>query len=276
MLVYRARIFIFSCLFLLLSGCSSTQSMQQSSSLAKAANIHLQLAMVYLHQQQFSAVKRQLLAAQVEHAQNALLDTEWAFYYQSITEDQQALSEYRQALKLSPKSANIWNDFALFLCHIGGYAKAKAAFAVAINSPNNTELALTYMNAGLCAKKYHYWRSAAVYLRHAYQMNPHNAVPLWQLTILAYHQHQYTVAQYYLGRYIHQFNNDAQSIWLGFCMAEAKRDAARAAHFALQIVMHFSHSRAFQRFKQYEWTDGRNNKQRELCRFRITGASNAS
>lgn len=172
---------------LFLGGCASDglggSMMGQSSDKAKkASELQVQLAQEYLKRGNLEIARDKLVRALELDPYSAQAHTLAGFLNETIKEYVQAELHYRRVVQLLPKSGDMSNNYASFLCKQARYDEAEAMFKRAFADPfyKTPEVALT--NAGICAKDAGQLEQGEAYLREALDRSPNSAPPCcrWQ------------------------------------------------------------------------------------------------
>ena len=188
---------------LLLSGCTSrsSQNYGQDFDQLKAAKTRVSLGLTYLKNGNFSQAKYNLDKALEFAPRSADANFAMAYYYQSVSELEQAENAYQFAMDLDPKNANIANSYGAFLCHNGDYEKAKTYFLKAVNTSSYVSSAETYENLAMCSQNQGRPVDAIQYLRSAVNHQPGRASSLYLLAQSLVETQQWQEARGILNRY---------------------------------------------------------------------------
>lgn len=194
--------FIFIVL-LIISGCTSqnSQNYGQDFDQLKAAKTRVSLGLTYLKNGNFSQAKYNLDKALEFAPRSADANFAMAYYYQSVSELEQAENAYQFAMDLDPKNANIANSYGAFLCQNGDYEKAKTYFLKAVNTSSYVSSAETYENLALCSQNQGRPEDSIQYLRSAINHQPGRASSLYLLSQLLVETQQWQEARGILRRY---------------------------------------------------------------------------
>jgi type IV pilus assembly protein PilF len=187
----------------LVSGCTSqsSQTNGQNFDQLKAAKTRVSLGLTYLKNGNFSQAKFNLDKALEFAPRSADANFAMAYYYQSVSELEQAENAYQFAMDLDPKNANIANSYGAFLCQNGDYEKAKIYFLKAVNTSSYVSSAETYENLALCSQNQDRPEETIQYLRSAVNHQPGRASSLYLLAQLLVETQQWQEAKGILNRY---------------------------------------------------------------------------
>ena len=139
----------------LLIGCMSASSVGEVDA-NDVARSRTNLGLAYLEHGQWQRARQNIEIALQAAPDNVHAHVGLAYYLQKVNEDNQAMLQYEKALSLAPNEPDLLNNYGVFLCHIGEYAKAEKAFLRAIKQKGYYKLSVSYENAGLCAIKFNH------------------------------------------------------------------------------------------------------------------------
>ncbi|NEV61717.1 type IV pilus biogenesis/stability protein PilW [Thiorhodococcus minor] len=124
-----------------------------------------------------------------------------AFLLEELRQPEDAVKHYQRAIKLAPKSSDILNAYASFLCRQGSYAEADGYFSQAIDNPVYATPWIAMTNAGDCATKAGNTAKAESYYRSAMEASPAFGAPLVKMAELAMARGDAKTAKGYIDRY---------------------------------------------------------------------------
>jgi type IV pilus assembly protein PilF len=187
----------------LLSGCTSqnNQNYGENFDQLKAAQTRVSLGLTYLKNGNYSQAKYNLDKALEFAPRSADANFAMAYYYQSVSELEQAENAYQFAMDLDPKNANIANSYGAFLCQNGDYEKAKTYFLKAVNTSSYVSSAETYENLAMCSQNQGRPEDSIQYLRSAVNHQPGRASSLYLLAQVLVETQQWQEARGILRRY---------------------------------------------------------------------------
>ncbi|MEP1447094.1 MAG: type IV pilus biogenesis/stability protein PilW [Paraglaciecola sp.] len=187
----------------LLSGCTSQNSQSSGDNFdqLKASKTRVSLGLTYLKNGNYSQAKYNLDKALEFAPRSADANFAMAYYYQSVSELEQAENAYQFAMDLDPKNANIANSYGAFLCQNGNYEKAKTYFLKAVNTNSYASSAQTYENLAMCSQNQGKLEDSIQYLRSAVNHQPGRASSLYLLTQTLVETQQWQEARDILRRY---------------------------------------------------------------------------
>ncbi|WP_339725234.1 type IV pilus biogenesis/stability protein PilW [uncultured Paraglaciecola sp.] len=200
----------------LLSGCTSQNGQTYSNNFdqLKAAKTRVSLGLTYLKNGNYSQAKYNLDKALEFAPRSAEANFAMAYYYQSVSELEQAESAYQFAMDLDPKNADIANSYGAFLCQNGDYEKAKTYFLKAVNTSSYVSSAETYENLAMCSQTLGRPEDSIQYLRSAVNHQPGRASSLYLLAQSLVETQQWQEARGILRRYEKVSQISPQSLFL--------------------------------------------------------------
>jgi len=221
---------------------------------AKAAKIRLSGGLQYLRAGQLKNAKRFFDKA-VEYGEDSgSLHHALAIYFEQVKELSKANESYKKALRREPKKPIFLSSYATFLCKQKDFQKADKYFQKAINTPIYPEIALAYLNAGVCAKFNNQFKIASEYFRKALNRNSNLTQALLEMAKLQFRDENYERSSAYLKRFetlVKYPRPDA--IWLGLRVAYFQKDRDAKASYANKLEQLFPDSD-----EAVEYLDNRN------------------
>ena len=224
--------------------CACTQQTEKPTDIAnalpppnklQAAQLNVQLGLGYLQQKQTDIAKRKLLKALKLAPRLAKAHYAMGYYYAEVGEFAAAKQEYQKAIQLNPNDPQALNSYGVFLCNQHEYKNGIDYFLKAIRIANNTQVGLTYENAGICALKIPNQTQAKEFLQKAITQNPSLVAAYYHLATIAYDQKDYHLAQQYLAQFDVHNKPTKKSLELGIKLAKHFGDKAKAA--SLELIL---------------------------------------
>jgi type IV pilus assembly protein PilF len=225
----------------LLSGCTSqsSQTSSQDFDQLKAAKTRVSLGLTYLKNGNFSQAKYNLDKALEFAPRSADANFAMAYYYQSVSELEQAEKAYQFAMDLEPNNANIANSYGAFLCQNGDYEKAKTYFLKAVNTSSYVSSAETYENLAMCSQNQGRPEDSIQYLRSAVNHQPGRASSLYLLADSLVKTQQWQEAREILRRYEKVSNISPQSLLLAMKIESGTGNAVTAKGYLDMLLRIF-------------------------------------
>ena len=115
-----------------------------------------------------------------------------------LKEDDQAESDFSQAIKIDPPARRTKNNYGLFLCQRGRQKEGIRQLLDALKNPLYATPDVAYKNAGLCARNAGDTKSAEEYFLRALKLNPNQPQALYNLAEINYQRDDYAAAKQYI------------------------------------------------------------------------------
>jgi type IV pilus assembly protein PilF len=223
-------------LSLMLGACATggnAPAKNQGDDRDDAARVNVELGQRYMQQGKLDFAMEKLQRALQINNNYPDAHTVIAVLYERIGDNKNAEEHYRRAVELQPKLGAPNNNYGQMLCSLGRLDEAEKYFQRAIADPfyKTPDLALT--NAGLCQLRGDRLDTAEADFRRAVELNPVNAVALFNLASALYRKNDFFKARAFIQRYEAQGGDSADSLLLAHEIethlgnADAARDYAR-------------------------------------------------
>ncbi|MDF0534833.1 type IV pilus biogenesis/stability protein PilW [Shewanella yunxiaonensis] len=204
-----------------------------------AALERVQLGLTYLkkgntEQAKFNLDKAMGYAPDLEEVNVAL-----AYYYQTVGEKQKAEDTYERAINASNATGDAANNFGVFLCQNGKYAKSEKMFLRAVHNPKYNRIASSYENLGICQRKAGEIEKARQYFEMALKYEPNRQVSLLELTEMELGQGNYQAAKVQMDRYHRVAMDSALSLALAIKIARGLHDSEAAKSYGVLLLAKF-------------------------------------
>lgn len=219
-----------------LVGCATNdETLRSEPQLDRAAELNLELGIDYLRKGNLAQAKEKIERSLEQNPRNASAHSIAGMLYVRLNDDKKAESHYERAISLAPDDPEIRNNFAVYLCRKGKYARGeKLALQAAENRLYKTrEVAL--VNAGNCARNAGELDKAEGHYRKALQLRPRFAEALLQMADMQYERTEYVSARAFLQRYMEVGRTTAMTLWLGHRIERSLGNTAEAQHYARRL-----------------------------------------
>lgn len=214
----------------------------EESSERTRARIRLELAAGY-YQQGNSAVALEELRVALQIDPNyAAAYGILGLVYMGLGDEPKAKESFVQALRISPKDADLNNNYGWYLCQTTNPQESIAYFNRALEDRLYTTPAKPLHNAGICSLRFKDLQGAENYFRRAFQVEPGNPVTNYQLSLLNLSKDQLEQARFYAKRLLTNFAPNSQALFLALCIEKKAGDRNAEANFAAQLRRNFSAS----------------------------------
>jgi type IV pilus assembly protein PilF len=235
----------------LLAGCASTGTGGSGSSeLPRArkvdreaqdsAALQVKLGQGYLTEGELETARDKLKRALELDPNSVDAHTLMAVLSERINRPKAAEQFYRKAAELKPEDGSVNNNYGAFLCGSGRFEEAEPYFQKAFDDPFYRTPAVAYTNAGMCALKANRVDRAESYLRQAIELQPRNAVALFELSRLHLAKNDLMRARAFLQRYeAAREVADPEALNLGAVIEERAGNPVAASEYRQRLSTEF-------------------------------------
>jgi type IV pilus assembly protein PilF len=219
----------------LLAACASNEPSFGTPQPERAAEINLDIGIDYLRKGNLAQAKEKIERSLEQDGRNARAHSVAAMLYDRLGDERKAEHHFERAIALDAENPEIRNNYAVYLCQKGKFARGeKAALEAAENRLYKTpEVAL--LNAGNCARASGDVKKAEEHYRRALQVRPRFAEALFQMAEMQFQQTQYISARAFLQRYMEVGRTSAATLWLGFRIEQSLGNGLEAQHYARRL-----------------------------------------
>ncbi len=225
------------CAALALGGCASTASDTRKKS--DASNYNMQLGMAYLNQGDLGLAKEKLDRAVAENPGDPNVHSAMAMLQDRLGHPELADKEFKAALNLGPRSPDVLNNYAVYLCRTGRTDEAVKSFEEAAHNALYRTPEAAYTNAGVCLRGAKRDTQAAMSFQRALQVRPNFAEAAYQLADLDFNRGEVPEARATVDRFIGSFEPTADLLLLGVRIARKQGDRLGEEKFARRLRMDF-------------------------------------
>jgi type IV pilus assembly protein PilF len=221
---------------IVLVACSSGK-VGSGGNRVEAAQFNMQLAIDYFRQGDLNQAKEKLDRALEQDPRNAKTHSTAGFLYAQLREPDKAERHYERAVSLDPKDPEIRNNFSVFLCGQGKFARGEKQALEAIADPLYRTPELALYNAGLCAQGAKDDKRAENYFRRALAVQPRFAPALLEMAAVEYRTQNYLPARAFIERYMSaQRPPSPQALLLAVRIERALGNRATAGDYARTLL----------------------------------------
>jgi type IV pilus biogenesis/stability protein PilW len=135
---------------LALSACSSSGHSARKKN--DASNYNMQLGMAYLNQGDLGLAKEKLDRAVTENPGDPNVHSAMAMLQDRLGHPEAADKEFKAALNLGPRSPDVLNNYAVYLCRTGRTDEGVKSFEEAAHNALYRTPEAAYTNAGVCLR----------------------------------------------------------------------------------------------------------------------------
>ncbi|MGE0310692.1 MAG: type IV pilus biogenesis/stability protein PilW [Lautropia sp.] len=154
-----------------------------------------------------------------------------------------AEASFRRALELDPQDAEMNNNFGWFLCKTGRQKASIAYFTNASSDRLYASPAKPLHNAGICSLEMGDEAAAENYFLRAFQVDPGNAVAMFNLGEIYLKRGNVERAKFYSDRLNARYEASAETLWLALRVARLGTDRNYTNNLASQLQRKFPDSR---------------------------------
>ncbi len=221
----------------------------------RRARIRLELAAGYYQQRNYSVALDELRQALTIDPDYAAAFGMLGLVYMDLKENDLADQSFRKALTLMPASAELNNNYGWFLCRTGRQAESLPYFEKAAGDPLYQTPARPLYAAGICMRQLQDDEKALAYLHRAFQVEPGNAVTLYNLADIYLVRKDAERAHFYSQRLLKAFQPTAQVLWQALRIARMRGDNIEFESIASQLRRGFPASQEANLLAQEKFGD---------------------
>jgi type IV pilus assembly protein PilF len=237
----------------LLAGCAAPQQQEQTSldvvtpsdepESRRRARIRMELASGY-----FSEGKPEIALDELKQvvAIDPTLPDAYnlrGLIFMRLGDNRQAEENFRRALALNPRDANVYHNYGWLQCQSNRYSEAQRSFDTALQNPLYAGRSKTLMAQGLCQARAGQREDAERSLARAYELDAGNPITGYNLARLLYQRGEFERAQFYIRRLNNTELANAESLWLGIKVEQRMKDGAAMSQLSEQLRKRFPQSR---------------------------------
>jgi len=217
------------------SGTASTEESDQR----RRARIRLELGASYYQQGNYAVALEELRQALAIEPDYAAVHGMLGLVYMDLNERARAEESFQRALRLAPNDSDLLNNYGWFLCQTGRERQSIDHFQRATRNPLYPTPARPLHNAGICLLRVGDTAAAEGYFRQAFQLDPRNAVAMYNLSEIYLQRRDIERARFYSQRLVTSFEPSAQVLWLALRVERAAGNRDGEAAYALQLRRRF-------------------------------------
>ena len=238
----------------LLAGCAAPQQQPQQTGLdvvtpsdepesRRRARIRLELASGYFVEGKSEIALDEL--KQVIAIDPSLPDAYnlRGLIYMRLGDNRQAEDNFRRALALNPRDANVHHNYGWLQCQSNRPADAQRSFDTALSNPLYPGRSKTLMAQGLCQARAGLREDAERSLAKSYELDAGNPITGYNLAQLLYQRGEFERAQFYIRRLNNTELANAESLWLGIKVEQRMKDTAAMNQLSDQLRKRYPQSR---------------------------------
>ena len=222
------------------AGCSSADNRAKKKN--DASNYNMQLGMAYLNQGDLGLAKEKLDRAVAENPGDPNVHSAMAMLQDRLGHADQADREFKAALSLGPRSPDVLNNYAVYLCRTGRTDEGVKSFEEAAHNALYRTPEAAYTNAGVCLRGAKRDTQAAMSFQRALQVRPSFAEAAYQLADLDFQRGEVAEARATVERFMASFEATPDLLLLGARITRQQGDRMAQEKFARKLRMDFPSS----------------------------------
>ena len=222
---------------LALSACSSSGHSARKKN--DASNYNMQLGMAYLNQGDLGLAKEKLDRAVTENPGDPNVHSAMAMLQDRLGHPEAADKEFKAALNLGPRSPDVLNNYAVYLCRTGRTDEGVKSFEEAAHNALYRTPEAAYTNAGVCLRGAKRDTQAAMSFQRALQVKPNFAEAAYQLADLDFNRGEVPDARETVDKFIASFEATPELLLLGVRISRKQGDRVAEEKFARKLRLDF-------------------------------------
>ncbi len=219
-----------------------TASNNRAQKKTDASNYNMQLGMAYLNQGDLGLAKEKLDRAVTENPGDPNVHSAMAMLQERLGHPDQADKEFKTALNIGPRSPDVLNNYAIYLCRTGRVDEGVKTFEEAAHNALYRTPEAAYTNAGVCLRGAKRDTQAAMSFQRALQVRPSFAEAAYQLADLDLQRGEVQSARDTVDRFCASYEPTADLLLIGVRITRKLGDRAAEEKFAQKLRMDFPSS----------------------------------
>ncbi len=219
-----------------LCGCASSDGSRKRTD---ASTYNMQLGMAYLNQGDLGLAKEKLDRAMKENPGDPNVHSAMAMLEDRLGHPDKADQEFKAALNLGPRSPDVLNNYAVYLCRTGRTDEGVKYFEEAAHNALYRTPEAAYTNAGVCLRGAKRDTQAAMSFQRALQARPNFAEAAYQLADLDFERGETQEARAQVDGFIGAFEATPDLLLIGVRIARKQGDRLAEERFARRLRMDF-------------------------------------
>jgi type IV pilus assembly protein PilF len=225
---------------LALVGCASGKNRAQKKN--DASNYNMQLGMAYLNQGDLGLAKEKLDRAVAENPGDPNVHSAMAMLQDRLGHPDLADKEFKSALNIGPRSPDVLNNYAVYLCRTGRVDEGVKTFEEAAHNALYRTPEAAYTNAGVCLRGAKRDTQASLSFQRALQVRPSFAEAAYQLADLDLQRGEAQSARDTVDRFCSSYEATADLLLIGVRITRKLGDRVAEEKFARKLRMDFPSS----------------------------------
>jgi len=247
------RLFLALCAALALWGCSSTNpgteihpaNSNEETPAQKLARVHTQLAAGYYARNQQNVALEELNEALKVDPKYAPAHNVLGLIYMELKEDAKAEQAFKKAIELAPQDPEVRNNYGWYLCTKGETKRAIENFNLAARHPLYRTPDVALVNAGQCSARIGEVKEAESYFRQALALQPNAILASYGLAEIAFKRSNFGEARDHLKNVMRAPNPPAAALLIGACVEKKLGDRVAELSYSQQLRNRYPESKEF-------------------------------
>ncbi|HEY6482894.1 MAG TPA: type IV pilus biogenesis/stability protein PilW [Steroidobacteraceae bacterium] len=219
------------------AGCAAEHRKEQKEQ--DAATYNMQLGMAYMNQGDLGLAKEKLDRAMQQNPSNPGVHSAMAMLQDRLGNPDKADAEFKAALRLGPRTPDVLNNYAVYLCRTGRTDEGVKYFEEAAHNALYRTPEAAYTNAGVCLRAARRDTEAAMSFQRALQAKPNFSEAAFQLVELDFQRGEYPEARAELDRYLGAFDATPDLLLIGARIARKQGDRLAEERFSRKLRLDF-------------------------------------
>jgi type IV pilus assembly protein PilF len=220
-----------------LVACSSTSNNARKRT--DASSYNMQLGINYLNQGELGLAKEKLERAVAENPSDPKVHSAMAMLQDRLGHPEKADKEFKTALSLGPRSPDILNNYAVYLCRTGRVDEGVKSFEEAAHNPLYRTPEAAYTNAGVCLRGAKRDTQATMSFQRALQVRPNFAEAAYQLADLDFNRGEIQESRETIDRFLSSFEATPDLLLLRVRISRKQGDRVAEEKFARKLRLDF-------------------------------------
>ncbi len=224
---------------LLLAACASNEATVNSK---EAARANVQLGIAYMQQGNLQLAREKLQRAERQDPRSVELQMAMAFLSEQLNRPEDAERHYRAARRMAPDSADIANNYAVFLCKADRIDQALPLFETAARDRLYSTPWAALTNAAVCLRSARRSADAVSFLNRALALRPDYAEAVTELADAQLELGQPDIAASVVSRFLNMGRSAPEVLLVGVRAALARGDSSATDEYARRLRRDFPNS----------------------------------
>lgn len=211
---------------------------------------HLELARGYLENRDIARARKPLSRALEIDSGSWEVHDLYGVLYEMEGETELADEHFRRALRDSPSSARVLNNYGAFLYGQGRYRDARKRLEKATKNPDYPGRSQVYENLGLVMLRLGDVKDAERAFQRSLMLNSTQRQATLELAEIYFDRGIFDVARQYYDAYRNSVRQGPRSLWLGIRLGRVYTDEDAIASYGLQLRNLYSDTREFELYQE--------------------------